>query len=135
MRVLVFIHLSPRCAIVFRAPGTVYATAGLGQPQPCPPRGGGAAGIDEKDLARAAVFQHAAGERNVGPILTSIDALDERVHFVTGHDEMVRVIGIDNRRIVVLATRAAGSDEIESPVHAAIDGAPEAQAAAANAGF
>src|ERR1700748_247021 len=58
-------------------------------------------------------------------------AFHDKVHFVSAHDEVTRVKGINRRRIEVL-TIAARRHTIIGPAHAAVHGFPEANAGAAN---
>jgi hypothetical protein len=60
-------------------------------------------------------------------------ALNNRVLFVTSHNEMVFIIGINERSVVILAILIRGSNNIPSPIHTAIDRLPKANSAALNA--
>jgi hypothetical protein len=60
-------------------------------------------------------------------------ALNNGIMFVTSHNEMVFVIGINERSVVILASPTPGSNEIVSPIHTAIDRLPKPFSAASNA--
>ena len=132
MRVFIAIHMCPRAPLIARSPGSDFSSGTLRSPDKRILGCFGTTSVDEKDGARAAPLFHAVSHRDCGPTASSVGALNDQAHVVPGHEQMIRIVGINDGRIEILpisAWRHAGV----GPTHTAIRRFPETKAGAAYA--
>ena len=76
---------------------------------------------------------HAVSDRDFGPVPPSVKALNNQAPLMSGHEQMIWIIGIDDGWIESLAVPAR-RHAIVGPTHAAVRRFPETDSGAANAG-
>src|ERR1700741_3560115 len=96
LRMLIAVDLCPRAPLVVASPGPNSLSGSFCGPYPCAFRCLAATSIDKENKARTAAVFHAVRSGNLGPTHSSVQALNDQARLMSSHEQMMRIIGIDN---------------------------------------
>src|SRR3984893_8797325 len=96
---LIRITLEPGAPAVLCPPRADRAAGSLRDPEPRIGSRGGVARIDKEEEGGAPWLVHTARHRDRRPVPAPIHALNDHVHLVPVHDEMVAIVGVNDRGV------------------------------------